>query len=267
MKKQSSKTKGKSKKSLINWWTWMTFFAACITFLAFIWAGNNYQQLRRIKNRLFHVSHHEIPPGYEIHGIDISRYQGRINWKALADNRLKGKSISFVFIKSTEGATLRDSHFERNWKEATNTGIKKGAYHYFKPRTDPREQAKFFIRNTPLKKGDIAPVLDFEEDGNLSASELRSRLIIWLELVEKHYKVKPIIYCNADFYKKYIRNKLDGYPIWVAHFKTKKPGIQKDGWHFWQYTEKGKIKGINGHVDLNVFNGTREQMEKILILH
>jgi lysozyme len=266
MKKQSAKSKNKTQNSSSNWWTWMVFFGGCFLFLVFIWVGNNYQKIRKLKSQLYHISHHEIPSGYDVHGIDVSRYQGKINWGKLSHTRLNGHPISFVFIKSTEGANLRDSHFEKNWKEASKAGLKKGAYHYFKAQTDPKEQAKYFIRNTPLEKGDLAPVLDFEEDGNLSESELRSRLIIWLEIVEKHYKVKPILYCNAHFYRKYVHEKLEGYPIWVAHYKTRKPRVHDDSWHFWQYTERGNIAGVNGPVDLNVFNGTLQQMENMLIL-
>lgn len=266
MKKRSSKSKGKSRSTSAKRWRWITLIGAGLIFPAYIWISNNHQRIRRITNGILHVYHHEIPDGYEVHGIDISRYQGKIDWEELSNTRLKGYPISFVFMKSTEGASLRDSHFDKNWKEAQEAGLKKGAYHYFKPLTDPGKQAAFFISNTPLKTGDFPPVLDFEEDGNLDETELRRRLIIWLELVEKHYKVKPIIYCNADYFKNHIQDKLDGYPIWVAHFKTKKPRIHDESWHFWQYSESGKIAGIKGHVDLNVFNGSHEQLESMLIM-
>lgn len=260
-----AKNRRKSTVSSSNPWMIALSLLGLVLFLALVWAGNNFDRILRFKRNITHLIHHDAPEGYKIHGIDVSRYQGRIEWRELTLNRIKGQPIHFVFIKSTEGIKLKDTHFDKNWKQASRAGLYRGAYHYFKPKADPRKQAFFFIRNTPISKGDLPPVLDFEEDGNLPEKELRSRLIIWLKLVEKHYKVKPILYCNAGYYKKYIKGKLEGYPIWVAHYKTRKPRINKDAWHFWQYTDKGKIKGIKGHVDMNVFNGTHEDFNKLLV--
>jgi lysozyme len=262
VKKKSKKSTSKGTQPLI---TAFITVGAVLLVLTIAFTINHHKRIWRLFASRPIISNHFIPEGFEVHGIDISRYQGKINWQQLASGKLGEYSVQFVFMKSTEGADLRDPHFIQYWKASSEAGFIRGAYHYFKPKTDPEQQARFFIKNTPLEEGDLPPVLDFEEDGRLPETELRKNLLKWLDLVERHYGVKPILYCNAGFYKKYISGKIDGYTVWIAHYKSPKPGIQEEDWHFWQYTEEGNIDGIKGPVDLNVFKGTSEELQELLI--
>lgn len=264
VKKKRKKSSSSGSQPLMT-----AFITVGAVFLVLIIAFgiNNHKRIWRYLSSKPVLSNHFIPEGFDVHGIDVSRYQGKINWQKLASSKLGEHPVEFVFMKSTEGSDLRDPHFKQYWKASMEAGFIRGAYHYFKPRTDPVKQARFFIKNTPLEEGDLPPVLDFEEDGHLPEAELRKNLMTWLDLVEKHYGVKPILYCNAGFFKKYISGKIDGYIVWVAHYKTEKPGIHEEDWHFWQYTERGNIDGIKGHVDLNVFKGTSEDLQELLIYH
>jgi lysozyme len=205
-----------------------------------------------------------MPAGYELHGIDVSRYQMTIDWEYLASFTGKNDDvkISFAFIKATEGRSIQDPMFKSNWENIGTTGIIRGAYHYFIPTRNASEQAKNFINNVKLVKGDLPPVLDIEKSGNSGATKLRENIKIWLNEVEKHYGMKPIIYSNIDFYEKYlfVDKDLRKYPLWVAHYDKKKIEFE-ESWLFWQHSDRGRIPGISEKVDFNVFNGNLDKLK------
>lgn len=208
----------------------------------------------------------EFPKSYKIRGIDVSYYQGNIDWKEVSKPAEEAeKNIQFVFIKATEGVLIKDRKFNKNWKGSKEHGITRGAYHFYRPSKDPEKQAKHFIRNVKIQKGDLAPVLDIEVDGGKSATELRAGLKKWIKLVEAHYGIKPIIYSNAQFYHDYLEGHFDNYPIWVAHYHVKKVKMRNKNrkWHFWQLTDRGKFRGINHDVDFNVFHGSESDFKKL----
>jgi lysozyme len=212
-------------------------------------------------HRVFDI---KMPDGYELHGIDVSRYQDIIDWdylESFKDTR-KNAKISFAFIKATEGRSIQDPFFQPNWKNIGKTDIIRGAYHYFIPTRSASEQAQNFIANVILDKGDLPPVLDIEVIGNPGAAKLRENIKIWLNTVEKHYGMKPIIYSYIDFYEKYIYvdRELRKYPLWVAHYNRKKIEI-KEPWLFWQHSDNGRIPGVKGKVDFNVFNGNMDKLK------
>jgi lysozyme len=206
----------------------------------------------------------KMPKGYELHGIDVSRYQDIIDWNYLESftNTRKSVKISFAFIKATEGRSIQDPCFKTNWENIGKTGIVRGAYHYFIPTRSASEQAQNFIANVTLDKGDLPPVLDVEVVGKFGAAKLRDNIKIWMDIVEKHYGMKPIIYSYIDFYEKYIYvdRKLREYPLWVAHYNRKKIEINEP-WLFWQHNDNGKIQGVEGKVDFNVFNGNMDKLK------
>ena len=141
----------------------------------------------------------------------------------------------------------------------------RGAYHFFIPGKSGRAQAVNFIETVQLQKGDLPPVLDIEQVNGASVTDLQQRVSDWLVLVEKKYKVKPIIYTNADFYKTFLAGRFDDYPLWVAHYLVKdKPRISRE-WSFWQHNEKGRVNGIGSFVDFNVFNGDSAAFQQLLI--
>lgn len=207
-----------------------------------------------------------MPKRYKVHGIDVSRYQGDIDWnniETMNKNKKNKVKISFAFIKATEGRTVIDPNFKSNWEKIEKTNIIRGAYHYFIPTRNAAEQAENFIANVKLKKGDLPPVLDVEQLGNQGDAKLRENVKIWLDIVEKHYGVKPIIYSSIGFYEKHLKGgELKKYPLWIAHYYEKKL-TTKDKWIFWQHSDKGEIPGIKEKVDFNVFNGSMKKLKKL----
>lgn len=206
-----------------------------------------------------------IPSGYRIHGIDVSRYQQVINWAEVKQMESGGIRIGFVFIKATEGITRVDNQFRRNWVEAEKNEIPKGAYHFYVPGRDARRQALNFTQIVNLNPGDLPPVLDIEKRGRLSDRQIREDAKEWLRIVEEKYGVVPIIYTNISFYERYFAAGFERYPIWIAHYlQPGKPRTERK-WSFWQHSETGRVNGIKGMVDFNVFYGDSTDFRKLLI--
>ncbi|MCU0387559.1 MAG: glycoside hydrolase family 25 protein [Chitinophagaceae bacterium] len=206
-----------------------------------------------------------LPNNFLIHGIDVSRYQKNINWKLVKTMQSRDVKIGFAFIKATEGSTLTDKQFSRNWRKSREAGIARGAYHFFRGNSDAAAQARNFIRAVTLLPGDLPPVLDVETLDNTPVEEYREKVALWLMLIEQHYKVKPIIYSNASFYNNHLHPRFADYPLWVAHYKEKnRPKVNRE-WLVWQHNEGGRVNGINHHVDFNVFNGDSLQFREWLI--
>jgi lysozyme len=219
---------------------------------------------RKIIPAKFRTFKIHLPYGYEMHGIDISRYQGDIDWHKLIAARQGNRRISFVFIKATQGANRIDPCFRTNWQQAHQHRVIRGAYHYFEPHVKPELQAQQFFKHVQLKPGDLPPVLDVEEIGNNSKQQLRQKVKDWLLLAEKKYKVKPILYVPARFYQDILGAQFQDYPIWVAHYyKYKLP--ETLAWTFWQHSDKGQVPGILGPVDFNVFRGSRAEFQALRI--
>jgi len=207
----------------------------------------------------------DLPAKYQVHGIDVSKYQQSISWEDVKEMNVKGIKISFAFIKATEGIGRIDDNFRRNWFNSQKAGVARGAYHFFISSKSGKAQAENFLETVRLQKGDLPPVLDIEQSNGASLTDLQQRVADFLMMVEKKYKVKPIIYTNADFYKTFLAGRFDDYPLWVAHYLVKdKPRISRN-WHFWQHNESGHVNGINAYVDFNVFNGDSAAFQKILI--
>ncbi|WP_167856875.1 glycoside hydrolase family 25 protein [Hymenobacter aquaticus] len=193
--------------------------------------------------------------GYSVHGIDVSSYQGTIDWKTVAEH-----DVRFAFIKASEGVTLRDARFRRNWREAQRAGIYRGAYHYFQPNYDGAKQANLFTRTVPLAVGDLPPVLDVEAPEFHDVAVMRRGVGTWLRLVERHYGVKPILYSNYSFYKRHLAGHFDDYPLWLAHYEVESPQLPPDKWIIWQHSDEAYVPGIRGTVDFNVFQGNFESL-------
>ncbi|WP_332733393.1 glycoside hydrolase family 25 protein [Flavihumibacter sp.] len=207
----------------------------------------------------------EVPANYSIHGIDVSKYQQRINWEMVKEMVAEDVRIGFVFIKATEGLGNMDAQFNRNWRNAGDAGITRGAYHFFLAPKSGSEQAENFISRVELEKGDLPPVLDVEQTYGVTPDKLRAEVKAFLDRLEAHYGVKPIIYTNVEFYNKFLKGDFDNYPLWVAHYLRKdRPRIARN-WAFWQYSETGNVNGIRGKVDFNVFNGDSTDFADLLI--
>ncbi len=206
-----------------------------------------------------------MPSGYKVHGMDISHFQGDIDWNTVRQNQSELYPLKFVFVKATEGGDLNDDTFERNFQSARAHGFIRGAYHFYNPSTPPIRQADFFIRTVKLEKGDLPPVLDIELKGKKSDKDLKQDLTVWLNRVEKHYGVKPILYTSYKFKMRYLNDSVfNSYPYWIAHYYV--DSVRYAGeWKFWQHTDVGSIPGIPKEVDLNIFNGTLEELESMVI--
>ena len=209
----------------------------------------------------------DIPTDFSIHGIDVSKYQQRINWEAVQQMEVEGVRIGFVFIKATEGLGNMDAYFKRNWEKSGEAGLPRGAYHFFLAPKSGADQAENFIKRVDLQSGDLPPVLDVEQAYGVSGDKLRAEVKSFLDRLETHYGVRPIIYTNVDFYNSYLKDYFDEYPLWVAHYLRKdRPRIARN-WAFWQHSESGSVNGISTRVDFNVFNGDSSDFRDLLINH
>lgn len=204
-------------------------------------------------------------------GIDVSNHQGTINW-----DLVKTEGVQFAFIKATEGGSFRDGTFKRNWREAKRVGILRGAYHFFRPRSSlTAQQDNFADFLGDAEPGDLPPVIDVEVPSEWSHLTFRQRndmILNWIEGIRKRLgsNVHPIIYMSSSFAGDVLGHdsRLAAHPLWVAHYtRAARPTVPKP-WQFetfWQYTDRGRIDGVSGNVDLNWFNGSRERLEALLI--
>ena len=197
-------------------------------------------------------------------GIDVSEYQGAIDWPAVSAIEEKFP-IQFVFIRATVGNDRVDKAFDENWLGAKDRKIIRGAYHYYRPNENSLEQAALYIKTVRLYKGDLPPVLDIEKlPENQSVARLKIGLRRWLEAVESHYKVKPIIYTGEKYYDDFLKEEFSDYLFWIANYNFYREKMKED-WLFWQFTEKGSVPGIIGNVDVNIYNGDFQQLQFITV--
>ena len=222
-----------------------------------------------------------------IYGIDIARYQhgkGRhkypINWKQLGINYLGRKShknvhgtadypVSFIFIKSTEGVSITNKYYADDYAQARKHHIPIGAYHFFSLKSSGATQAQHFIKHTKFLKGDLPPVLDVEpSDKQIAAAggpeKMFQQIRIWLRMVKARCGVSPILYINQMFINKYFGMVPDikrDYDVWIARYGEYKPDVRLA---FWQLSSDGRVKGITGDVDINVFNGYKSQFDEFV---
>ena len=222
-----------------------------------------------------------------IYGIDIARYQhgkGRhkypIQWQKLgihylgrkANKNVQGTAdypVSFIFIKSTEGTSIRNHYYVSDYAKARKHGIPIGAYHFFSLKSSGAAQAQHFINNTLFKKGDLPPVLDVEpSDAQIKAAggpeKMFQQIRVWLRMVKARCGVPPILYINQMFINKYFSLAPDikrDYDVWIARYGEYKPDVRLA---FWQLSAEGRVHGITGDVDINVFNGYKSQFQTFL---
>lgn len=205
------------------------------------------------------------PEGYNVRGIDISHYQTNIKWEKLRNASINNDPVRFVIIKATEGQDLYDDDFNDNFFQAKENDFIRGAYHFFVPGVDPVKQANFYLHQVHLVPGDLPPVLDIEKDGKLLKKQLQKDVKKWLDIVEAKYGVKPILYTSYKFKKDFLDDPVfNEYPYWIAHYYINKLEYKGD-WIMWQHTDCGKVDGIKGFVDCNIFNGTVKDLEAFTI--
>ena len=197
-------------------------------------------------------------------GIDVSEYQGTISW-SYVDTLEQKYPLQYVFIRATVGKDRKDRKFEQNWLGAKENKMIRGAYHYYRPNENSLEQAELFIQTVTLQKGDLPPVLDIEKlPKNQSVANLKLGLKRWLQAVESHYGVKPIIYTGERYYDDFLKEEFSDYLFWIANYNFYREEIGED-WLFWQFTEKAAVPGIKGKVDVNIYNGDLQQLQFITV--
>jgi len=194
-------------------------------------------------------------------GIDVSHFQQEIDWL-----QVKRVGISFAFIKASEGANISDPMFKQNWRNARLARILRGAYHFFRPQLEPRGQAEFFLERIHGDLGELPPVLDVEVLTNSSPEQVIGGARQWLEAVRAATGILPILYTGSAFWRNTLRNcsEFSAYPLWIAHYTSGPAPLLPAAWPrwtFWQFTQQGKVAGIDGNVDLDVFNGAAVDLE------
>ena len=197
-------------------------------------------------------------------GIDVSEFQEKIDWD-LVETIEENYPIDFVLIRATAGYDRLDRQFKRNWKGVKEKKFIRGAYHYYRPNENSIQQADFFIKHVRLEKGDLPPVLDIEKlPKTQSIDSLKVGLHRWLDRVEAHYKVRPIIYSGESYYDDFLKKEFSDYVFWIANYNFYREKMDSD-WLFWQFTEKASVTGIRRMVDVNVFNGDLQQLGFITV--
>lgn len=184
-------------------------------------------------------------------GIDVSRHQKNIDWSKVKE--WQGKPIEFVYMKATEGATYQDPMYKHNIKHARANGLRVGSYHYFRTSSSPDDQFKNMSRNVKKNEQDLIPVIDIEECRDWDKDTFHRNLQSFLDKVEKHYGVKPMIYCVNSFYNKHLL-RYSGYKLMVGRYSTKSPLMIKGDWTVWQFSESGRVNGIPKSVDINTLS-------------
>lgn len=241
VQKNTRKKKTKSRSVLI----WITLGVISLS-IAYLYFYSPF--CRKINKTAFFDS---IPKGYNSFGIDVSHHQGEIDWELLFDKEEYDTIIKFVYCKATEGCTHIDTRWNKNRLSLNNRGILNGAYHFFQSKEKPRPQVDHFLNHWSKREVDLPPVLDVENEG-LSDKDLRAKMTIWLEEVEKKTGMRPIIYTSLHFFKTKFVHFFPDYKFWIASYNREPDCIIDKRIIHWQYSESGTLPGIDQKVDLNV---------------
>ncbi|MCP5048301.1 MAG: glycoside hydrolase family 25 protein [bacterium] len=190
-----------------------------------------------------------------IKGIDVSHYSGNVEWA-----KVRAPGYIFGFAKATEGMDLLDPTFSDHWVNMKIAGIIRGAYHFYVTEDDPKIQAQFFIDHVSLEPGDLAPAVDIESIHQGTTPGLVERFKVFLDIIEKNYGVKPMIYTNTNFWNKHMNSQFGDYPLWIAQYEVKEPVLPGgwDNWFIWQWKENATIPGVEKDVDPDMFNKEKD---------
>jgi lysozyme len=202
----------------------------------------------------------ECRQGPTTSGIDVSYYQEAINWK-----RVRHAGVLFAFIRVSDGTSVSDPLFAKNWAGAQRVGVMRGAYQYFRPEESATAQADLMIAALKPDRGELPPVIDVEADGGKSPAQIAQRVKAWVDRVRTKLGVEPIIYTGPEFWRDRVGGAdLTTQPLWLAHYTNVCPTVPSPwtAWTFWQHTDRGTVPGIEGPVDLDVFAGTFADLEE-----
>lgn len=208
--------------------------------------------------------------GTTLKGIDISKWQGDVDWNAVA-----GDGVKFAFVRVSDGINSQDQYFDANWQKSRDAGIYTGAYQFFRPNQSVLGQANYLLekmgcnmsaRTCPITDMDLPPVIDVEHrPSGWSKTQMRNAVRTWIERVEE-FGLEPVVYTGRYFWRDYVdSNEWSDHPLWLAHYTNSCPNIPNHwgDWDFWQFTESGSIAGVNGPTDTNQFNGTMDMLRAL----
>lgn len=279
-KKRKKKRKKMPLWKKIMWWTVgiVSFFVLLVIFcLALLWWRGllpTREELPRYKAHLIYMLEGFKPtrlPEGDVIGIDISHYQGDVEWEYLSfyidkerklhrspSKKTKPRQVDFVIAKATQGANNRDSHYNRYKAGAREQNIQWGAYHFYSYQASATAQADNFIKTARLQSGDMTPILDVEPYQNTLPP--KDSVLRWLQVVEKYYGMKPIIYTSENCYLTYFSEykPFNKYSYWIARYGGREPSRHHI---MWQYCENGKVAGVSGPVDIDIFRGTAADLK------
>lgn len=201
---------------------------------------------------------------YPVRGVDVSSYQGEIDWPVLAS-----QDIQFAFIKATEGSSFVDPYFKPNLTAAQQTSLRVGAYHFFSYDSSGKTQAENFIANVPATAAMLPPVVDLEfygdKEKNLPVKEdVVRELASLLQELEAHYGKRPILYATDKSNRLYLAGEFDEYDLWIRNVVSTPSLAEGQTWTFWQYTNRERLAGYHGKetfIDINVFHGSQAEFD------
>ncbi len=197
-------------------------------------------------------------------GIDVSHYQGEIDWK-----KVKASGVIVAYAKAAQGTGSSDNRFAENWAGMKAAGVLRGAYDFYNVGSDPTEQAQFFLGKFTLEPGDLPPMVDIETSGK--SAETRGNLIAdlhtYIGVIKKHCGVDPFIYTGPGYWNAHFDDSFSDCPLWVAEYGVSqpKPVTGWKYWTIWQYSQSGSVPGISGAADLDYFNGSLDQLKKFRV--
>lgn len=206
----------------------------------------------------------DVPPRREgalVDGIDVSSHQGDIDWEKVAAN----DDIRFAYVKATEGETYRSPHYLANVRQARSLGLLVGSYHYLSTTSPISEQCRNFVSTIGQINQDLIPMIDVEDRGEWSRSQLIDSLSVMAHMLEQHFGHKPMIYSTMDFYNLNLSPQFNKYPLYIGRYSSSPPSISWEGeYTIWQFTEDGIMAGINVYVDLCRFHPDHDLAELLL---
>jgi lysozyme len=215
---------------------------------------------------LFQFNH---PPTerFPVRGVDVSHHQKHISWfQASLDN------VQFAYLKATEGSDFRDRHFAYNWEQRRKNNIPRGAYHFFNPCVSGAAQARNFLATVPVESGTLPPVLDLESSGNcrrsISRDEMRREVARFVSVLSERYAGPPVFYITPEYYKRYFEGHEREFPKfrpWIRNVIKEPSQKPCSEWLFWQYADHARVEGMRGPIDLNVFCGSAEEFNHLLM--
>jgi lysozyme len=198
--------------------------------------------------------------GPTVPGIDVSYHQDKIAWP-----KVRKAGIRFAFIRVSDGTTVEDPRFDENWAGAKDAHVLRGAYQFFRPGQSPTAQADLLIAAIARDGGELAPVIDVEATDGKGRAQIAKAIQIWVERVRARLGVEPIIYTSPEFWRESVGGAdFTRQPLWLAHYTEECPRVPAPwtAWTYWQYSKTGRVAGIKGDVDLDVFAGTIDELRR-----